>query len=157
MSRGLKNVRKSDFSDCLQASVPLRVPFYDVDAAGVVWHGRYFQYFELARRALLEMVGYSYAEMKESGIVWAVIDANVRYLRPLVLDQDVIVRACLREWEFRIMVDYLIEDAEGRACTRGRTVQAPVDAQTYELTLGAPEFFVRNVHARMLEQGLVAE
>jgi acyl-CoA thioester hydrolase len=133
----------------------MRVPFYDVDPAGVVWHGRYFQYFELARRELLESVGYSYDEMIESGLIWAVTDATVRYLRPLMLNQEVLVTACLREWEFRIVVDYRIEDDDGRVFTRGRTIQAPVDPKTYELTLGAPEFFVENVRAKQREQGLI--
>ena len=135
----------------------MRVPFFDVDPAGVVWHGRYFQYFELARRELLESVGYSYDEMQDSGIVWAVMDANVRYLRPLVLNQDVLVTACLREWEFRIVVEYRIEDAAGQLCTRGRTVQGPVDAVRNELNLGAPEFFIDNVRAKLVEQGLAPE
>ena len=73
---------RNDFSGCLTASIRVRVPFFDVDAAGVAWHGRYFQYFEIARAALLEQVDYSYEEMIDSGILWPVADTSVRYLRP---------------------------------------------------------------------------
>jgi acyl-CoA thioester hydrolase len=148
---------RNDFSGHLTASVRVRVPFFDLDPAGVAWHGRYFQYFELARCALLETVGYSYEEMMDSGILWPVADTNVRYLRPLLLNQEVTVTACLREWELRIVVDYRIEDDNGTLFTRARTVQVPVVAETHELTLGSPDFFVDNVKARLREAGLADE
>jgi acyl-CoA thioester hydrolase len=150
-------MRKPDFDGSLQRSVRLRVPFFDIDPAGVVWHGRYFQYFELARRELLESVGYSYEEMETSGIFWVVTDTNVRYLRPLFLNQEIIVTACLQEWEMRIVVDYQIADEAGTVFTRGRTVQAPVDSKSYELILGAPQFFIDNVAARLREEGPAPE
>lgn len=145
---------KSDFSNCLTASVDIRVPFFDLDPAGVAWHGRYFQYFELARCELLERINYSYEEMLNSGFLWPVADTSVRYTRPLTLNQTVRVTACLREWEMRLVVDYRIEDDEGVVYTKARTVQVPVDAETLELTLGSPQELIDNVqnHLQTLEQ-----
>ena len=140
---------KSDFSNCLTASVPIRVPFFDLDPAGVVWHGRYFQYFELARAALLEGVDYSYDGMENSGYLWPVADAQVRFVRPLTLDQEATVTACLREWELRLVVDYKIEDGNGEVMTRGRTVQVPVEADSLELTLGSPQILLDNVDKKL--------
>ena len=140
---------KGDFSNCLTASVPIRVPFFDLDPAGVVWHGRYFQYFELARAALLEGVDYSYEGMENSGYLWPVADAQVRFVRPLTLDQEATVTACLREWELRLVVDYRIEDENGEIMTRGRTVQVPVEADTLELTLGSPQILIDNVDKKL--------
>ena len=104
---------KTDFSNCLTAAADVQIPFFDLDPAGVAWHGRYFQYFELARCKLFEGFHYSYAEMEDSGILWPVGDTEVRYVRPLLLNHEVCVTACLREWEFRLLVDYKIEDADG--------------------------------------------
>lgn len=144
---------KSDFSNCLTASVDIRVPFFDLDPAGVAWHGRYFQYFELARCELLERINYSYEEMLNSGFLWPVADTSVRYTRPLTLNKTVRVTACLREWEMRLVVDYRIEDDDGVVYTKARTVQVPVDAETLELTLGSPQELIDNVenHLRKLE------
>jgi acyl-CoA thioester hydrolase len=127
------------------AVINMRVPFYDVDLAGIVWHGHYLKYFELARCALLEAVGYSYMEMQDSGFLWPVVDTSIRYVNPLVLEQHVSVTACLKEWELRIVVDYEIHDAQGALCTRGKTVQVPVDAKTKLLQLGSPELLINNV------------
>jgi acyl-CoA thioester hydrolase len=146
---------KIDLSKYLSSTVRVRVPFFDLDPAGVAWHGRYFQYFELARCELLELVGYSYEEMMGSGILWPIADTSVRYLQPLVLNQDVLVTAYLREWEMRIVIDYRIEDETGTLFTRASTTQVPVDADSLDLLLGSPDFFVENVHSRMKEAGLM--
>ncbi len=140
---------KSDFSNSLTASVKIRIPFFDLDPTGVVWHGRYFQYFELARCELLEGIDYSYKEMVDSGFRWPVADTSVRYTRPLTLNQAVIVTACLREWEMRLVVDYKIEDEDGTVFTKARTIQVPVNADTMELTLGSPQVLIDNVDQRL--------
>ncbi|HUF71522.1 MAG TPA: acyl-CoA thioesterase [Gammaproteobacteria bacterium] len=139
----------SEYMDCLTVAVRVRGPFFDLDSSGVVWHGRYFQYFELARCALLEFIGYSYDEMAASGVLWPVADSTVRYLRPLALNQDVLVSARLRQWEMRIVIDYRIVDASGTLYTRATTTQVPVDAETRELTFGSPEILVGSVRTRL--------
>jgi len=146
---------KIDLSKYLSSTVRVRVPFFDLDPAGVAWHGRYFQYFELARCELLELVGYSYEQMMGSGILWPIADTSVRYLQPLVLNQDVLVTAYLREWEMRIVIDYRIEDEAGTLFTRASTTQVPVDADSLDLLFGSPDFFVENVQSRMREAGLM--
>lgn len=138
-----------DFSNCLAATQTMRVPFHDIDPAGVAWHGRYFKYFESVRCELLEGLEYGYGGMKNSGYMWPVVDATVRYVRPLILDQKFQVTACLREWEIRLVVDYKIEDEDGVVYTKARTVQVPVDARTMELTLGSPQILIDNVKKRL--------
>lgn len=129
----------------------VRVAFFDIDMAGIVWHGHYLKYFELARCTLLDGVGYGYRQMIDTGVVWPVIDASIRYISPLVLDQDVLVSACLEEWQLRLVIDYAVRDADGVLYTTGRTVQAPVDAKTKKLQLGSPDLLVDNVEKRLHE------
>ena len=147
----------SDFSNSLTASVKIRIPFFDLDPAGVAWHGRYFQYFELARCELLEGIDYSYKEMVDSGFLWPVADTSVRYTKPLTLNQVAIVTACLREWEMRLVVDYKIEGEDGTVLTKARTIKVPVDAETMELTLGSPQVLIDNVHARLEDLELAVD
>lgn len=148
---------KTDFSNCLTASADICVPFFDLDPAGVAWHGRYFQYFELARSELLEAVDYSYDGMEKSGVLWPVGDTVVRYLRPLTLNQNICVTACLREWEMRLVIDYKIDDESGQLHTKARTIQVPVDANSMELILGSPQILIDNVTARLHELKLPAD
>ena len=127
------------------ATIDIQVPFYDVDLAGIVWHGHYLKYFELARDELLRAVGYSYNEMRESGFLWPVVDTNIRYVNPLLLEQYAAVTACLKEWELRIVVEYEIHNDKGTLCTRGKTIQVPVEAKTQMLQLGSPEVLIDSV------------
>ena len=140
---------KTDFSSGITASETLRVPFHDVDPADVVWHGRYFKYFEEVRRTLLEDLDYSYASMMESGYVWPVVDTNVRYVRPLELDQRFTVTACIVEWELRLVIDYRIHGEDGALYTKARTIQVPVDATTRELLIGSPSALVDKIEKRL--------
>jgi acyl-CoA thioester hydrolase len=143
---------KNDFSNCLTASENLRIPFYDLDPGGIVWHGHYFKYFESARCALLEDIAYGYEVMMKSGYMWPVVDTTARFVRPLTFNQEVCVTACLREWELRLVLDYRIEDRQGAVCTRARTVQVPIDAETLELRLGSPDILIENVRKRLQAQ-----
>ena len=136
---------KAEFSKELTVSEKMRVPFQDVDPAAVVWHGRYFKYFEEVRRTLLEKLGYSYKGMLNSGYVWPVIDVNVRYVRPLELDQRFIVTACIVEWELRLVIEYRIHGEDGTLHTKARTVQVPVDATTREMLIGSPSILIERI------------
>lgn len=121
------------------AEVTLEIPFHDLDPAGIVWHGHYARYFEIARCALLERIGYNYDAMMASGYVWPLIDYQVRFIGALRFKQKITVRATLVEWEHRLKIDYLVRDAAtGARLTRGHSVQVAVDAQSGEMLLASP-------------------
>jgi acyl-CoA thioester hydrolase len=92
--------------------------------------------------------------MMRSGILWPVADVSVRYLRPLTLNQEVLVTACLREWELRIVIDYKIEDANGVLFTKARTVQVPVEERSRDLMLGSPQELIDNVVRQLDAAGI---
>ncbi|MHB0817744.1 acyl-CoA thioesterase [Stutzerimonas stutzeri] len=130
----------------LQAEVEILVPFFDVDSMDVVWHGHYIKYFEVARCALLERIGHNYLQMRDAGYAWPVIDVQLRYMRGARFNQRIIVRADLVEWENRLKINYLINDAEtGERMTRGSTVQVAVEIASREMQLASPKVFVEAV------------
>ena len=131
--------------DRLSACTTLKVPFYDLDPIGIVWHGNYAKYFEVARCALLDQIDYGYDEMKASGYLWPVIDLRVRYIKPLVFGQNITVRATIKEWENRLLIDYLITDERGVRMTKGTTVQVAVDLATKEMCLASPPVLLERV------------
>ena len=119
--------------------VELTVPFHDVDMMGVVWHGNYFRYFEIAREALLNQFDYGYRQMRNSGYVWPVVDTRVKYRDVLTFEQTFRVRATLVEYENRLKINYEIVDASsGKRTTTGYTIQVAVDAQSKELCFVSP-------------------
>ncbi|HJE28156.1 thioesterase [Pseudomonas sp. TTU2014-096BSC] len=133
-------------SGVLQAEVEILVPFFDVDSMDVVWHGHYIKYFEVARCALLDRIGHNYQQMRDAGYAWPVIDVQLRYMRGARFNQRIIVRADLIEWENRLKINYLINDAEtGERMTRGTSVQVAVEIASREMQLASPKVFVEAV------------
>jgi acyl-CoA thioester hydrolase len=126
-------------SEARTAEVELVVPWHDVDPTSMVWHGCYAKYFELARCELLESFNYGYREMEASGYAWPIIDLHVRYYRPLAFEQRIRVRSMLREWEYRLRIDYRIFDSHtGARLTTGRSDQVAIDMKTREMCLPCP-------------------
>ncbi|WP_278438652.1 acyl-CoA thioesterase [Pseudomonas oryzihabitans] len=127
----------------LQVEVEMQIPFFDVDMMEIAWHGHYVKYLEVARCALLDRLDHNYLQMRESGYGWPVIDLQIRYIRPLLFQQRVRVRADLVEWENRLKLNYLISDAAtGERLTRASTVQVAVDMASREMQLASPRVFI---------------
>ncbi|MFX1736923.1 thioesterase family protein [Paraburkholderia sp. A1RI_3L] len=123
----------------LSASADVEVPFHDVDAMNVCWHGHYLKYFEIGRAALLRRFDYDYREMQASGYLWPVVEVHLKYVRPAVYGQRLEVRAQLLEHENRLKIGYEIVDAvSGERLTKGYTIQVAVHAETKELQFVSP-------------------
>ncbi len=130
----------------LSAAVDVEVPFHDVDAMQVAWHGHYVKYFELARCALLRRFDYDYPQMQASGYLWPIVECHLKYIRPARYRQNLSVQATLLEYENRIKIAYQIRDREtGERLTKGYTVQVAVDAATRELQFVSPPVVFRNL------------
>jgi acyl-CoA thioester hydrolase len=130
----------------LETEVEIEVPFYDIDVMGVVWHGHYIKYLEIARCALLEKIDYNYPQMKASGFAWPVIEVKIRYPRPLYFQQKVRVKANLDEWENRLKIRYLIEDLKtGQRLTKAYTVQVALDMESGEMLFASPDVLLQKL------------
>ena len=128
-------------------SIDLTIPFHDVDSMKVVWHGNYFRYFENAREALLNTLQFGYNQMLLSDYCWPVIDAKIKYIRPLTFEQKIKVHAYLTEYENRLYIDYEIKDAQTEmVTTKGYTIQVAVHKDTQEICFVTPEIFVNKIN-----------
>jgi len=129
----------TDATKVLSASTTVEVPFHDVDVMGVCWHGHYLKYFEMGRAALLRAFDYDYPQMRESGYVWPIVEAHLKYVRPATYGQKIDVRATLLEYENRLKIGYEIVDAATLTrLTKGYTIQVAIDAATQELQFVSP-------------------
>jgi acyl-CoA thioester hydrolase len=121
------------------SQLDITIPFHDVDPMNVVWHGRYVKYMELVRCQLLASFGYNYDDMFASGYSWPVVDMRIKYVKPAKFGQSIRLTATLVEWEFRLKINYLIEDiASGNKLTKGYTVQVAVDLDSGEMCGESP-------------------
>ncbi|RQX89041.1 acyl-CoA thioesterase [Burkholderia stagnalis] len=131
------------------ATACVEVPFHDVDAMNVCWHGHYLKYFESGRAALLRAIDYDYPAMQASGYLWPVVEAHLKYVRPATYGQQLRVRATLLEFENRLKIGYEVFDGDsGERLTKGYTVQLAVDATTHETQFVSPPALTERVEAQ---------
>jgi acyl-CoA thioester hydrolase len=71
--------------------ISFRVRYGETDQMGVVHHGNYALYFEMARIEWLRELGVSYKAMEESGIALPVVNLTVNYRKPLFYDDELTV------------------------------------------------------------------
>lgn len=128
----------------ISESVDIKVEFYDVDPMNVVWHGNYARFFERARSALLDRIGFSYTETRDAGYAFPVVDMRVKFIRPIQFGQTIRVEAILVEWENRLKIDYrVVEPETGLVATKAQTTQFAVDMRTNETCLSCPELHAK--------------
>ncbi|HHJ40465.1 MAG: 4-hydroxybenzoyl-CoA thioesterase [Methylothermaceae bacteria B42] len=134
--------------DLPSAEVLIDVPFFDADMLGIVWHGHYAKYFEIARCALLDKLDYDYLTMKETGYVWPVIELNIRYIAPARFGQQIRVTAALKEYEYRMRIRYEILDAKtANRLAKGMSSQVAVNVESGEMCFGSPRVFLEKLQA----------
>lgn len=123
----------------LETEIVIKANFYDLDPMGVVWHGNYARFFEQARCALLDRIGYNYVEMRESGYMWPIVRMNTKFIRPIRFSQEIRVLCSLLEYENRLRMEYRVLDAEtGEAIAEAETVQVAVAIGSNELCFESP-------------------
>ena len=126
----------------LQTRVQIQVRYAETDMMGIVYHGNYLPWFEVARTTLLKERGVSYRQLETDGFRLPVIEAGMKFLRPALYDDTVTVVATLKERpSLRIRIDYEVfgpETAEPIAI--GYTIHGFVNATTGRPTRAPAQF-----------------
>jgi len=64
----------------------VKVRYAETDQMGVVYHGNYAQYLEIARIEWLAALGISYKKMEEEGVMLPVYELNLRFKKSAKFD-----------------------------------------------------------------------
>lgn len=109
----------------------IRVRYGETDQMGVVHHGNYALYLELARTDWLREFGASYKEMEASGVMLPVISMSLNYKKSAYYDEVIEVETQLKKLSgVRIEFDYKITNEAGELLVMANTVLAFVDMKT---------------------------
>ncbi len=95
----------------------LRVRFAETDGMGIVHHSRYLPMVEEARVAYLRHIGHPYQEIRADGLEMNVLEAWMKYRRPLLFDDVVDVHTSVASVErASFQMEYLLTvDGDVRA------------------------------------------
>lgn len=111
--------------------ISFRVRYGETDQMGVVYHGNYAQYLEMARIEWLRDLGISYKELEASGVMLPVVNLSVKYLKPAMYDDILTVIVKLKKIPtVRIIFDYEILNQNGELLSEANTVLAFMDGAT---------------------------
>ena len=139
----------------IRAELEFDVEFYDIDPMQIVWHGNYVKYFEKARCALLDKIGYGYLAMRDSGFAFPVTGISVKYVSPFKMGDRVRACAFLKEYENCIKIKYELFNARtGQCCTRGDSTQMAYDIAAAASCFSCPRIFIEKVEALLREGGV---
>jgi acyl-CoA thioester hydrolase len=109
-------------------SVELKVPFHDCDPLFVVWHGRYFEYLEVARSALLASRELDVEHVRAMGYKMFITEARCRYLSPLTYNDTMRITARFTATAPLIRVSYeVLNLTRHRKSARAVTALATTD------------------------------
>jgi acyl-CoA thioester hydrolase len=106
------------------------VPFHDCDPLGIVWHGHYYKYLELARTVLLAKYRLDVPDLAALGHPLLMIETRCRHVFPLRYGERYRVKAWLIDHELRIHIGYEIENlTHARRTARAWTTLVTTDRE----------------------------
>ena len=131
-SLNIKNLsRKGYFFYMKSHETFVKVRYAETDQMGVVHHGNYPQYLEIARLSWLSSLGISYKSMEEEGIMLPVFELNLKYHKPVTFDEKIRLETRLREKpNVKIIFDYSIFNEQGDLVTSATSVLVFMDAKS---------------------------
>jgi acyl-CoA thioester hydrolase len=110
-------------------SIELEIPFHDVDALQVVWHGHYCKYIEIAQTALLRSRQLDARDILGMGYRLFVTDFRIRHLFPMRYGERLRVSAWFLDVENRLHIACdLVNLTQDRRCAQARTVLVTTSA-----------------------------
>jgi acyl-CoA thioester hydrolase len=122
-----------------------RVLYADVDKMNFVYYGNYARYFEYTRTEALRSLGISYRELEDSGIVMPVISMSIRYYKPAVYDDLLLIEVIVSELpQSRIQFNYTITNENGMLLNEAETTLVFLNEKS-KRPVKAPELLVNKL------------
>lgn len=109
----------------------LRVRYGETDQMGVVYHGNYAQYLEVARVEWLRSIDISYKKMEDDGVMLPVVNLNINFKKPAVYDEVLSIKTKLREKPgLKITIDQEIYNEKEQLITTSEITLVFVNMRT---------------------------
>lgn len=120
---------------------------------GYVYYGNYAMYLEIARVELIRMVGFSYKELEEKGVLMPVLEYKTRFLRPAHYDDLLTIKTTVRKKPMaRMHFEYEIFNEAGVLLNLAETTLVFVNKQSGRPCSLPPEFNSR-IAAHFTDEG----
>jgi len=127
-------------------STNIRVRYGETDQMGVVYHGNYASYFEIARTEWLRNLGVTYKELENKGIMLPVISLFFNFIKSAKYDDDLTINVILKKKPLvKIEFDYEIYNQKKEKISTGNSVLAFMDMKTNK-PLRCPNYILEKLN-----------
>ncbi|WP_272023118.1 acyl-CoA thioesterase [Olleya namhaensis] len=125
-----------------QDEIEIRVRYAETDQMGVVHHGNYALYLEMARIEWLRKLNISYRKMEEEGIGLPVVSMALNFKKPILYDDVIKVKTQLKKAPTSMVeFDYEILNDLGQIMCTASVILAFLDMKTKRPTR-PPKYFL---------------
>ena len=116
----------------IRAETKIRVRYGETDRMGYAYYGIYAQYYEVGRVEAMRMLGFSYREVEERGLMMPVVEYCIQYKKPAFYDDELTLVTTLRErpGPLRLRFDYECFNAAGDLLNSGHVTLVSIDKTT---------------------------
>ena len=116
----------------LIATKEIEVRYAETDQMGVVYHANYLIWMEVGRTALIEELGFNYAQMEEDGVISPVLDIQATYKKPVRYGEKAIIKTWIEEYDgLRITYGYEITKETGVLAVTGYSKHVCVKKESF--------------------------
>jgi len=127
-------------------STNIRVRYGETDQMGVVYHGNYASYFEIARTEWLRNLGVTYKELENKGIMLPVISLFFNFIKSAKYDDVLTIIVILKKNPLvKIEFDYEIYNQKKEKISTGNSVLAFMDMKTNK-PLRCPDYILEKLN-----------
>lgn len=129
----------------LRTLTPVKARFCEVDMMTVAWHGSYVKYLEDGREDFGQKYGLEYMTVYNAGFMTPIVKMNIEYKSPLLYGKPAQIETVfINSPAAKIRFEYEIKCCEtGRTIAVAWTEQVFINAQTKQLELTLPDFFIQ--------------
>lgn len=111
----------------------ISVRYAETDQMGVVYHANYLVWMEIGRTALIEDLGFNYAEMEKDGIVSPVLDIQASYKKPVRYGENAVIHTWIEEYDgIRVTYGYEIRNGSNELACSGFSKHVCVKKDTFK-------------------------
>lgn len=125
----------------------VKVRYAETDQMGVVHHGNYAEYLEIARLDWLDALGISYKVMEKEGVMLPVYELHFKFLKSALFDDELkIVTKLKKTPSVKIEFEYEIYNNEEELLTQASTTLVFMDTKTRK-PIKCPQYILEKLKA----------
>ena len=125
----------------IKADTKLRVRYGETDQMGYAYYGIYAQYYEVGRVEAMRMLGFSYKDVEERGILMPVVEYSIQYKKPAFYDDEITITTYLKELpSLRVPFEYEVRNAKDELLNTGKVTLVCIEKSTNKM-VRVPDWF----------------